>query len=470
MLKHYSHDGSVEIVCNKTDNSTKFVFYLGGDAYSAPAILISDGEASKLYYLHRDYLGSIVMLTDENGNIAERRYFDPWGQLIKVEDAAGNTLDKLTLLDRGFTGHEHLQTVGLIHMNGRLYDPALHRFLQPDNYVQDPFNTQNFNRYGYCLNNPLVYVDQNGEFWHLVIGAVVGGVINWISNGARFDAKGLGYFAVGAVAGAVGAGIGSGVSASLAGGTFAGGFMSTSVAVSSSFINGAAIGAASGLGAGFVGGFGNGLVGGQNIGQAFGSGITNGLIGMAMGGVIGGVSGGIDAAIDGRRFWDGATVQKNILAQQNIPKVGQVGDNNCLPASAEAVDKSFGGNMTQQDIRNIFNGDPNIVPLVDKDVWTVYSAKYGHSFTMEYVKSTSLPTVLSKMQEGVRVAINMEIGQSAGHSVIMQSIVQKTITKLNGRVIQKTLYYVMNPANGGSIHKIDATQITNSRNIFYISR
>jgi RHS repeat-associated core domain protein len=315
-----------------------------------------------------------------------------------------------------------------------------------------------------------VYVDQNGEFWHLVIGAVVGGVINWISNGARLDAKGLGYFAVGAVAGAVGAGIGSGVSASLAGGTFAGGFMSTSVAVSSSFINGAAIGAASGLGAGFVGGFGNGLVGGQNIGQAFGSGITNGLIGMAMGGVIGGVSGGIDAAIDGRRFWDGATVQKNILAQQNIPKVGQVGDNNCLPASAEAVDKSFGGNMTQQDIRNIFNGDPNIVPLVDKDVWTVYSAKYGHSFTMEYVKSTSLPTVLSKMQEGVRVAINMEIGQSAGHSVIMQSIVQKTITKLNGRVIQKTLYYVMNPANGGSIHKIDATQITNSRNIFYISR
>ena len=81
------------------------MFYLGGDAYSAPAILISDGEAQRLYYLHRDYLGSIVMLTDEDGNIAERRHFDPWGQPIKVEDGAGNTLDKLTLLDRGFTGH-----------------------------------------------------------------------------------------------------------------------------------------------------------------------------------------------------------------------------------------------------------------------------------------------------------------------------------------------------------------------------
>ena len=164
LLKHYSHDGSVEIVCNKTDNSTKFVFYLGGDAYSAPAILISDGEVQKLYYLYRDYLGSIVMLTDEDGNIAERRHFDPWGQPIKVEDGAGKVLQGLTLLDRGFTGHEHLQTVGLIHMNGRLYDPVLHRFLQPDNYVQDPFNTQNFNRYGYVLNNPLLYIDPTGEY------------------------------------------------------------------------------------------------------------------------------------------------------------------------------------------------------------------------------------------------------------------------------------------------------------------
>ena len=48
------------------------------------------------------------MLTDEDGNIAERRHFDPWGQPIKIADGSGNTLDKLTLLDRGLTGHEHL--------------------------------------------------------------------------------------------------------------------------------------------------------------------------------------------------------------------------------------------------------------------------------------------------------------------------------------------------------------------------
>jgi hypothetical protein len=49
-------------------------------------------------------------------------------------------------------------------MNGRLYDPLLHRFLQPDNNIQDPSNTQNYNRYGYVLNNPLKYIDPSGEF------------------------------------------------------------------------------------------------------------------------------------------------------------------------------------------------------------------------------------------------------------------------------------------------------------------
>ena len=66
--------------------------------------------------------------------------------------------------------------------NARLYDPALGRFLSPDPYVQMPDFSQNFNRYSYCLNNPLVYVDEDGEFWHIVIGAIIGGVGNLIAN------------------------------------------------------------------------------------------------------------------------------------------------------------------------------------------------------------------------------------------------------------------------------------------------
>jgi RHS repeat-associated protein len=120
--------------------------------------------------LHRDYLGSIVAISNQAGVVVEKRHFEAWGSLKNLEQngvvvniTASNIYNVNLLLDRGYTGHEHLLKAGLIHMNGRLYDPALHRFLQPDNYVQDPSNTQNYNRYGYVLNNPLKYTDPTGE-------------------------------------------------------------------------------------------------------------------------------------------------------------------------------------------------------------------------------------------------------------------------------------------------------------------
>ena len=65
--------------------------------------------------------------------------------------------------DRGFTGHEHYADLKIINMNGRLYDPVIARFFSPDNFVQVPDFTQSYNRYSYCLNNPLQYVDPSGE-------------------------------------------------------------------------------------------------------------------------------------------------------------------------------------------------------------------------------------------------------------------------------------------------------------------
>ena len=51
-------------------------------------------------------------------------------------------------------------------MNGRMYDANLGRFLSPDDHIQEPFNTQNFNRYSYTVNNPLLYVDLNGKVFY----------------------------------------------------------------------------------------------------------------------------------------------------------------------------------------------------------------------------------------------------------------------------------------------------------------
>ncbi|MFC2355653.1 MAG: RHS repeat-associated core domain-containing protein [Capnocytophaga ochracea] len=204
-VKHYSHDGTFEIKHDRTTGQTQFYIYLGGDAYSAPAVLSVTDDSEKYLYLHRDYLGSITLITDNTGNAIERRHFDAWGNITNYWNAEGKTTIPAEgiLLDRGYTGHEHLQTVGLIHMNARLYDPVLHRFLQPDNYVQDPFDTQNFNRYGYVLNNPLLYTDPTGEeFISLSTLAVIGigtaiasiaaswdEIKGWIGRNARSTGK-----------------------------------------------------------------------------------------------------------------------------------------------------------------------------------------------------------------------------------------------------------------------------------------
>lgn len=177
-FKFYSDDGTMEIKRKTTSPTTvEFITYIGGDAYTAPVILKSDGTNQNFFYLHRDYQGTIVGITNSTGVIVEKRLFDVWGSLIKYANNSGvitvPTSSTSLFIDRGYTGHEHLLGVGLINMNGRIYDPKLHRFLQPDNNLQDPYNTQNYNRYSYVLNNPTKYADPSGEFWGFVIGFLV---------------------------------------------------------------------------------------------------------------------------------------------------------------------------------------------------------------------------------------------------------------------------------------------------------
>ena len=97
---------------------------------------------------------------------------------------------------------------GLVNMNGRLYDPTLGRFLSPDNYVQEPGNSQSFNRYSYCLNNPLKYTDPSGEaFWVPALIAFGSGIINAALNSDNIHnwTQGLCFFGVGAASVAIAA-------------------------------------------------------------------------------------------------------------------------------------------------------------------------------------------------------------------------------------------------------------------------
>ena len=142
--------GNYEKVTEK--GITHEFYYLDGNT-----ILIKENGAFKSYLAFTDNLGSIISVIDENGTRVFEASYDAWGKQTVTLNTIG--------LHRGYTRHEMLNEFDIINMNGRLYDPVLGRFFSPDNYVQLPDNSQSFNRYSYCLNNPLKYTDPSGELF-----------------------------------------------------------------------------------------------------------------------------------------------------------------------------------------------------------------------------------------------------------------------------------------------------------------
>ncbi len=301
--KFYSEDGTFEIIRNNATGQEKHVIYVGGNAYNSNITFIKNyNESTGSYkFLHKDYLGSILAVSDEAGNAVERRHFDAWGNFTHLQKNNGAVLTDINainasymMVDRGYTSHEYLAGVELIHMNGRLYDPLLRRFLNADENIQDPYNAQNYNKYGYVMNNPLMYNDPSGEFFWLplAIGALIGGIQNGISsmkNGGTF----LGGFWKGAIVGAGSA-------------YFA---MGMPIGVIPGFIFGATTGT-------FFGAL-SAALNGQNVSSA-------GLMGGLIGGITGGISGGIKAYRAGVNVWTGTGTAKQLVTIEdlNLPNKG----------------------------------------------------------------------------------------------------------------------------------------------------
>jgi RHS repeat-associated protein len=139
-----------------------------------------------MYYTKYTY--SYSFLEKRSGVYTERSQSDAWGRprdpitwSYNTGMAFGGAGFGITM--RGYTmqaspersRREHLEMFSLINMNGRMYDPILGRMLSPDNYIQAPDNTQSYNRYSYCINNPLKYTDPSGEiFWApIIVGALL---------------------------------------------------------------------------------------------------------------------------------------------------------------------------------------------------------------------------------------------------------------------------------------------------------
>ena len=195
----YGFDGVRFKRTDTSASSTKQTLYIGNVEFTTTNGIISlvqrhlagvaveleyygSNSRVELNYLYRDHLGSITVMTDAIGRVIQESSFDVWGQRRALDAGNDNPLKPLNRAlsyahadyNRGFTGHEHIDELGIIHMNGRVYDPRLARFLSVDPIVADGTNLQSYNRYSYVGNNPLNAVDPSGYSAAMIIPMIIG--------------------------------------------------------------------------------------------------------------------------------------------------------------------------------------------------------------------------------------------------------------------------------------------------------
>ncbi|MEX2962187.1 FG-GAP-like repeat-containing protein [Microbulbifer sp. TYP-18] len=170
--------GAVELIKRSSESTVKWKRYLPGDAvFTYTTNAANEQQNLDKRYLLKDHIGSTDVVLDGSGASisGEGMSFDPWGQrrdsswqqidisaLVATDYSLLDTLTDTTT--RGFTGHEMVDALGIIHMNGRVYDPALGRFLQADPMIDGAMDTQGYNRYSYVKGNPLTLTDPTGYY------------------------------------------------------------------------------------------------------------------------------------------------------------------------------------------------------------------------------------------------------------------------------------------------------------------
>lgn len=139
---------------------------VGGSALHLRTTPAMGSASSTWEYLHADHLGSPSSVTDADGAEIAALSHDPYGSRRRADWTgalpAGIADGQDRRTTRGYGGHEQLDRTGFVHMGGRLYDPALGRFLSPDPVVARPWGSQGWNPYSYAGNAPLSYVDPDG--------------------------------------------------------------------------------------------------------------------------------------------------------------------------------------------------------------------------------------------------------------------------------------------------------------------
>ena len=138
--------------------------------------MVAMDNGTDLVYFANDHLSSASLVMDASGTLLSENRYMPFGE---VRDISGAT--NITETDFGYTGQRNLASMGLMDYNARFYSPTLGRFIQPDSFVPNPINPQLWNRYSYAYNNPIIYIDPDGNFAFiplLIASAII--VTGWL--------------------------------------------------------------------------------------------------------------------------------------------------------------------------------------------------------------------------------------------------------------------------------------------------
>jgi RHS repeat-associated protein len=138
----------------ETGSVTRKHIYMEGQRI---AEVVTDASAGTqhIYYLVADQVGSLQVMTAENGTVAQRIRYKPFGEISSVQAQDMS-------LAFGFAGSRPDDGTGLNDYGARFYDPALGRFLSVDPLLADPLNLMDLNPYGYAHANPVSFVDIGG--------------------------------------------------------------------------------------------------------------------------------------------------------------------------------------------------------------------------------------------------------------------------------------------------------------------
>jgi len=151
-----------------TGEVTIFVYDAAGKQIAEYSTVVASANDAKVAYLTADHLGSPRINTDVTGAVSSRHDYHPFGEEI---DGTGGRTTGLNYgsdtVRKQFTGYEWDIETDLDFAQARYHNFNLGRFNSVDPILDsmDTSMPQSMNRYAYVLNNPLFFVDPDGELW-----------------------------------------------------------------------------------------------------------------------------------------------------------------------------------------------------------------------------------------------------------------------------------------------------------------